>query len=92
MQSAQESREKATMGIVVVQSDVDAVASIDGGAPKSIAADQEHPFSLPPGPHRIEILHPEYLTRRFDVDIRANEATFLRVQMWPKVEELDADE
>lgn len=92
MQTAQEAREKATMGVLVVQPDVDVTTSIDGGAPKTIAAEQERPFSLEPGPHRIEVEHPDYLTRRFDVEVRANEATILRVQMWPLVEELDADE
>lgn len=89
VQSATDRQHKETHGVVVVQSDTDVDVLIDGGAAKGVRAEEERPFSLPPGEHRLEVRHPEYITRRYDVDITANEATILRVQMWPRVEEID---
>lgn len=91
-QSTQEMREKASHGVVVIQTDTDALATFDGGAPKQIAKGQDNPFPLSPGEHRVEITHPEFTTRRYDVDVKANEALVLRVQMWPLVEEIDNED
>lgn len=89
VQSASERKHQETHGVVVVESDTDADVVIDGGAAKAVTAGEERPFSLRPGEHRLEVRHPDYLTRRYDVDVEANEATILRVQMWPRVEEID---
>lgn len=88
-QSRNETRSKQTTGLLVLQTDVDVDAIVDGGAPKRVTANQEHTFVLSPGEHRLEVVRPEFTTRRFDLNIKANEATVIQVQMWPIVEELD---
>lgn len=89
VRSPSDTREIASQGVLVIESNVDAAAVIDGGAPRSLVADRQEPLPVAPGPHRVEIVSDGYLTRRFDVDVDANEALVIEVQMWPEVEEID---
>lgn len=92
MQGPADTHARQNNGVIVVQSDVDAIAIIDGGGARTLPAGQETPLPVTPGEHRVEITSQNHLPRRFDVDVEANEAVIIEVQMWPRVDEVDGAE
>lgn len=92
VQSRSETQARQNNGVIVLESDVDATAIIDGGLTRALPAGAEVPVPVKPGQRRVEIVSEGHLPRRFDVDVEANEAVIIEVQMWPSVEELDDPE
>lgn len=78
-------------GIVVIETNVDARAVIDGGAPTPLPAGKPTAIPTPVGMHALEVSAEGYLPRRFDLKVNAGEQASLRIELWPLVEELDVD-
>lgn len=92
VQKQAETRARQNNSVIVLQSDIDATAIIDGGLTRALPAGAEVPVPVKPGERRVEVISDGHLPRRFDVDVEANEAVIIEVQMWPAVEELDESE
>lgn len=89
VQTRSDTQTRQNNGVIVIRSDADASVIVDDGVTKTVAAGKETPIPVPPGARRIEVVSENHLSRRFDVDVEANEAVIIDVQMWPRVEELD---
>lgn len=83
--------ETGPQGIVGVMSNTDAMAVFDEGAPRRLHAGKRSDFIQSPGPHRLEVRAPGYLTKRYDLDVKAKEALVIDVELWPSVDELDSE-
>lgn len=78
-------------GIVVLETNVDAAAVIDGGAPTALRAGKPTAIPTPAGMHALEVTAEGYLPRRFDLKVNEGEQASIKIELWPLVEELDLD-
>lgn len=82
-------RADATRGVVVIETNVDAVARFSEGAPNAIPAGVPTPIPMPPGTYALAIEADGFLTRRYDLLVNPHEEVRISLEMWPEVEEID---
>lgn len=87
--NAPTSQGDASRGIVVIETDVDAVARFSDGAPNAIKAGTPTPIPVKPGMYALAIEAEGYLTRRYDLRVNPNEEVRIQLEMWPEVDEID---